>query len=166
MPFPLPFVPALDYHKPSRATMHARWFGATRDGGRRLHAGCDLVVALGTPVIAIDDGVITEVSKRFYLDTSAIAVQHKSGFVARYCELLQESIAGLREGQFVKSGQVVAKVGKMRVDSMLHFELYSGECTGRLSTHRPPSAYHRRADLLNPTAMLDSLRGLHCAVLV
>jgi len=151
MPFPLPFVPRLDYH-PSRG--HHRHFGAQRPQGR-LHAGCDLVAPKGTPIFAIDDGIVEEYLPNFFRGTSAISVRHGS-CVARYCEIDPPSVASLRPGTQVKAGQQIAAVGKMNHDSMLHFELYSGGWRGSL-TARGNKPFQRRTDLLDPTALLDKL---------
>ena len=44
--FPLARRPAATYKKD--ATHHRRYFGADRDGGKRRHAGCDLLAPVGT----------------------------------------------------------------------------------------------------------------------
>lgn len=118
MPFPIPFVPKQSYKAGSRR------FGAKRQKGRK-HAGCDLIAPLGTPIFAIDSGVVMEAAEQeFYRGTFAIVVQHK-GYVARYCEI--KGVAkGIRRGSIVTAGQVIAYVGKMFVSSMMHFELYRG----------------------------------------
>lgn len=159
MPFPLPKIPHADYHKPVRSGHHARWFGAPRDQGRRVHAGCDLIAARGTPIFAIDDGIVEEVSHAFYNGTGALAVRHHRGFVVRYCEVETESIKSVRKGQVVRAGDTIATVGKMLVDSMLHLELYAGTAAGRLSMPGSSSPFKRRSDLLDPTDLLDSLRN-------
>ena len=41
---------------------------------------------------------------------------------------------------------------------MLHFELYAGTIAGKLS-NRNNKPHERRADLLNPTPLLDRLSG-------
>jgi murein DD-endopeptidase MepM/ murein hydrolase activator NlpD len=153
MPFPLPFYPHAGYH-PSRS--HARYFGASRPRGRK-HAGCDLLAPVGTSIFAIDDGVITAVSEHFYLETGMVAIRHSAGIVARYCEVEPKSMARWRPGMPVKSGDLIATVGKLHRSSMLHFELYSGRGNGQLS-NRQNSPFQRRADLLNPTALLDNLK--------
>lgn len=66
MPFPLPFVPRQSYKTGGRR------FGANRDNGRRKHAGCDLIAPVGTPILAIADGVVMEAAEReFYRGTYA-----------------------------------------------------------------------------------------------
>jgi murein DD-endopeptidase MepM/ murein hydrolase activator NlpD len=146
MPFPIPFLPKLGYRT------GARYFGARRPRDRK-HAGCDLICAEGTPVFAVEDGVIVEASqKEFYTHVYAVAVQH-IGFVARYCEVQKPS--GLRPGMPVKAGQVIAHVGKMKIDSMLHFELYADLYGPGHLTVRGNPPYQRRADLIDPTGLLD-----------
>lgn len=160
MPFPLPFVPKPDYHKPSgRAQHHGRYFGARRDGGRRLHAGCDLIAPVGTEIYAIDDGTVVELNQSFYHGTGVIALKHPGGYIARYCEILPDSIEDTERNQRFKAGDVIARVGKMYSMSMLHFELYAGTGSGPLTAHGSRSQFKRRSDLLNPTSFLDSLRG-------
>lgn len=48
-----------------------------------------------------------------------LAIRHR-GFTARYCEVKTGSIAQWKRGQFIKAGEVIAKVGKMYSLSMLH----------------------------------------------
>jgi murein DD-endopeptidase MepM/ murein hydrolase activator NlpD len=112
-------------------------------------------------VYAVDDGVVFEVTRNFYplKDTSrpwigAIAVQHRGGFVARYCEVPTGSMTVAR-GESVTAGQVIAKVGKLNHDAMLHFELYSGLSTDPMSTRT--GRFQRRWDLIDPTGLLDLL---------
>jgi len=154
MPFPLPFVPRLDYH-PSRG--HHRYFGAQRPDGR-LHAGCDLIAPKGTPIFAMDDGFVEEYLPSFFRGTAAVSVRH-GAYVVRYCEVDPPSLASLRPGMQVKAGQQIAVVGRMTHDSMLHFELYSGRSRGPLTVRRN-KPFQRRSDLLDPTAFLDKLKHM------
>lgn len=149
MPFPLPFVPIQSYRSGGRR------FGAPRQKGRK-HAGCDLIAPLGTQILAVQDGVVVEwTGREFYHGTFAMAVQHH-GFVARYCEI-RGVATGIGRGSIVKAGDVIAFVGKMFVDSMLHFETYTQPYgTGGL-TNRKNQPFQRRADLQNPTNLLDRL---------
>jgi murein DD-endopeptidase MepM/ murein hydrolase activator NlpD len=85
-------------------------------------------------------------------------VNKHPNFVARYCEI--KALAnGVRENEHVAKGQFIAIVGKMRVDSMLHFELYEGTASGSLTARQssgPKKKFERRGDLLDPTPYLDA----------
>jgi murein DD-endopeptidase MepM/ murein hydrolase activator NlpD len=150
MPFPLPFIPNASYKSGGRR------FGADRDHGKRKHAACDLIAPLGTPIFAVDDGVVVlEADHKFYRGTFSLAIRHQAGYIVRYCEI--KGVAdGLRMGSPVRAGQLIAHVGKMFVDSMLHFELYAGNQRGPL-TDRSNPPFQRRADLVDPTSLLDRL---------
>jgi murein DD-endopeptidase MepM/ murein hydrolase activator NlpD len=142
-------VPKLDYHPGKN---HKRWFGAGRDG--RLHAACDLIAPEGTPIYAIADGFVSRVVTQFYHGTYAMEITHERGIIARYCEIKKEVASGVVKGARVKQGQVIAYVGKMHTDSMLHLELYAGTETGSLSRPNSPP-FNRRPDLIDPTSYLD-----------
>lgn len=148
-------------------------FGSGRDGGTRLHAGCDLywtddggdAYANGyyeynndLPVYAVAAGTITAYYD-FYLGTSAVEVDH-GDFVVRYGEVDDGGLyGGLGVGATVTAGQRIATMGDLAIGttwSMLHFELYSGELTGSLTDrdnasylHVPDGNYERRGDLMN-----------------
>lgn len=150
MPFPLPFIPKLSYKTDGRK------FGAARDGGLRKHAGCDLIVPHWTPILAIDDGRVLEPARKFYRGTLQLAIRHRVGLV-RYCEIeLEDLVTDLQQGDEVKAGQVIAHVGKMYRDSMLHFEFYTCSATGPL-TVRSNKGFQRRSDLSDPAPLLDRL---------
>jgi murein DD-endopeptidase MepM/ murein hydrolase activator NlpD len=150
MPFPLPFIPKLSYKTGGRK------FGAPRDGGLRKHAGCDLIVPQWTEIFAIDDGYVVETPRQFYRGTWQLAIRHPVGLV-RYCEVQGEAlIKSYHKGKKVKAGEVIAHVGKMYRDSMLHFELYKCSATGPL-TVRSNAGFQRRTDLTDPAPLLDRL---------
>ena len=146
--FPLPFVPQLSYHSGGRR------YGAPRDGGR-LHAACDLIAPEGTEIFAVDNGVIAAGPYMFYHGTYALEVRH-GNFTIRYCEI-RGAAPGIRPGVNVIQGQVIAYVGRMLRDSMLHFEMYDGSASGAL-TQRGNPPYQRRRDLIDPTSYLDRWR--------
>jgi murein DD-endopeptidase MepM/ murein hydrolase activator NlpD len=153
MPFPLPFIPIASYKAGGRR------FGADRADGRK-HAGCDLIAPKGTEIYAVADGRILHPPHYFYRGTWAFSVNH-FGYVVRYCEVAPPSaaeLARLTPGAHVTAGEVIARVGRMHVDSMLHFEVYAGTMHGDL-TVRANTPFQRRADLLNPSDLLDRLRG-------
>lgn len=132
MHFPLARVPNLSYKTGGRR------YGARRSQGTRKHAGCDLIVPEGTKIYAVDSGEIVRGPYHFYRGTYAIEVRHPK-FVVRYCEI--KSVAsGLSRNSTVPKGQLIAYVGKMYVDSMLHFKMYDGIATGPLTQRKNPDS--------------------------
>lgn len=160
MSFPLPFVPKQDYR------VGGRRFGAGRPNGRK-HAGCDLIAPLDTPVMAVRPGIILRSPYSFYrakngVMTYAVEVKHREGFIVRYTEV-SRCAEGIKTGVPISEGQMIGYVGAAL---MLHFELYAGTEHGPL-TDRSRAGFQRRADLLDPTSFLDSLRDeLYCAMAV
>lgn len=146
--FPLRSRPHESYHERPRA------FGCPRDGGARKHAGCDLYAPAGTPVLAVEDGKVVRAVYPFYDVVFAIEIEHPCGIV-RYGEI-SHAAEGLVVGSEVHAGQVIGYVGKMVSvpQSMLHFELYSGQGHGPLTDRNHPP-FQRRTDLVDPTAFLD-----------
>jgi murein DD-endopeptidase MepM/ murein hydrolase activator NlpD len=143
--FPLRTRPTADYH------MGGLRFGASRDNGRK-HAGCDLVAPKGAEIIAVDDGTVINGPYAFYHGTFALEVRH-TYLVVRYGEISGVA-TGIQVGARVTRGQVIAYVGKMNVDSMLHIEMYSGFDSGPL-TVRANIPFERRLDVMDPTDFLD-----------
>jgi murein DD-endopeptidase MepM/ murein hydrolase activator NlpD len=146
--FPLPFRPELSYKTGGRK------FGAGREGGGRKHAACDLVVPKGTEIYAVEDGEVVRGPYDFYHGTDAIEFKLTgSGRIVRYCEI--KGVAdGVHVGKKLKEGDVIAYVGKMWKDSMLHFEMYEGTAEGPLKD-KSNKPYKRRKDLMDPTQYLD-----------
>jgi murein DD-endopeptidase MepM/ murein hydrolase activator NlpD len=147
MALPLSFVPKDGWHAPPRS------FGAPRSRGKRKHAGCDLYAPVGTKVHACEDGVILA-HKPFYLGTYATVIQH-DGFVIRYGEV-QKGLGGtLKVGDKVKKGDLIGTVGKLSglSISMVHFEMFTGKGASGLTNTKAP--FFRRADLIDPTGILD-----------
>ena len=154
--FPFTKLPTADWtHSP-------RSFGATRGGGSRAHAGCDLYAALGTWVHAVADGEVIRGPSPFYCETYALEVHH-GNFIARYGEIQRSAM--VKAGDRVKVGQRIAKVGHLvgiKVPSdMLHLELYKGTMSGDLTVYSGGAKradgvpFQRRADLLDPTPYLN-----------
>jgi murein DD-endopeptidase MepM/ murein hydrolase activator NlpD len=150
MTFPLRERPAASYHERPRA------FGSPRDGGARSHAGCDLYAPPGTEILAIEAGTVTRGCYLFYDAVYALEITSASGRVIRYGEI-SSAAPGIRLGSQVAEGQVIAHVGKMRpiTQAMLHLETYDGTGQGPLTDKAGPP-FMRRADLTDPTALLDS----------
>jgi murein DD-endopeptidase MepM/ murein hydrolase activator NlpD len=155
--FPLPMRPQQNYHRGGIA-----FRGRSKSRGDRIHAACDLVVPAGTPVYAVEGGVVLKVPKKsFHLGTYTITVQHGT-FQVRYCELAEKRM--FKEGETVLEGDKLGTVGRnSNGGAMLHFEMYRGSVAGYFSQpwnstkylYVPPGNFQRRKDLLDPTPHLD-----------
>lgn len=150
--FPLKERPKDSYHVAPRS------FGSRRSN-KRKHAGCDLYAPAGTEIMAMKDGIVINIYE-FYLGTKAIEVLHDDKLV-RYGEI-HDVKADIKIGSRVKAGQVIAEVGTLKFKSgttmsMLHLEVYSNTEEGSL-TVRENLPYKRRADLLDPTSILDNAK--------
>jgi murein DD-endopeptidase MepM/ murein hydrolase activator NlpD len=137
----------------------ARRFGSNRDHNSRKHAGIDLYAPVGTPVRAMADGIVVQVST-FYLGTWAVVVDHGT-FTARYGEVQPNTIL-VKNKQPIKRGQVLAHVGKLSGlnYSMLHLEMYatteSPNVAGQFLSQKERPGFQRREDLINPTDSIDN----------
>jgi len=150
MTFPFRARPVASYHERPRA------FGSPRDGGARSHAGCDLYAPAGTEILAMEAGIIARACYPFYDVVFALEIKSADGRVIRYGEI-SGAAPGLVLGSQVAEGQLIARVGKMEhiSQAMLHLEVYAGTALGPLTNKgRPP--FMRRADLVNPTELLDA----------
>ena len=147
--FPFPVRPNASYSAQGRA------FRANRTT-TRLHAACDMLFPVSTPIRAMADGKVVRASYLFYSGTDALEVDHGT-FIARYGEILPGSVPhGLDQvGATISRGEMIASVGRLNSgSSMLHLELYSGTESGPL-TVGSNAPFQRRNDLLNPTDFLD-----------
>jgi murein DD-endopeptidase MepM/ murein hydrolase activator NlpD len=143
--FPIPGVERADPHFDDGK------FGAFRPGRRsrrdcgRGHCGIDLIATVGTPVVAVKDGLVAQI------DYSAggeggrwIRVAHDDGTCTWYMHLAHIR-KGLEVGSPVTAGQQIATLGRTGVVSSpthLHFALTTG---------RPGHEKH-----LNPTKFLSA----------
>ena len=90
-----------------KTSIRDKW-GASRDGGIRKHKGIDIHARKGTPVVAISSGVVVN---RDHTPIGGKTLWLKSddyGWVAYYAHLDKQLV---KEGQYVKKGQVIGTVG-------------------------------------------------------
>lgn len=146
-------------------------FGASREGGKRLHAGVDLLTSKGAAIVAIADGRVAGFPTG-YVGLDAVAIEHApplspmrspsaplggsdgkpiSGIL--YAEFTRDP--KLVVGEIVKAGQVLGIAAASAYGSMLHLEFWQG---------RTPSAFTpwlagspRPIGLLDPTFDLQQL---------
>ncbi len=103
-------------------------FGDGRLAGtteQHWHEGCDVVAAAGTPMVAVDDGVLTSFGGADPLGGNSVILTAASGYWYYYAHL-SAFAPGLKQGDAVKAGQVIGLVGATG-DAMaphLHFEIH------------------------------------------
>ncbi len=143
--FPLAIKPTANFTKGS-----SRGFGDAREGGKRRHAGIDLIAPPGTPIRAIADGKIIRFGS-FWGGTYMLLVDH-GDFVINYGE--NSGMApGLSVGSTVKAGQIIARVGRLNTgSSMLHFEMYTPGTTDNAHWYST-----RPSNLMDPTDFINNL---------
>lgn len=121
-------------------------YGAARSGGRR-HKGVDIFAPDGTPVLAAAGGVIVN---RATTAQGGISLYQRDadGRTIYYYAHLQRYRAGLKEGDLVRAGDVIAYVGHTgnapARNPHLHFAVY---------TVSDPNRWWRGRDL-NPYPLL------------
>lgn len=76
--------------------------------GSSIHRGVDLRAIIGTPVKAINSGVVALTAKNFSLEGNMVILDHGSGVFSLYLHL---SRVDVREGQRIGAGQVVGLSG-------------------------------------------------------
>lgn len=109
----------------SSTHIHSFW-GAPRDGGRRLHKGVDIFADTGTPVVAISDGYIARIDETI-VGGKVIWVRDASRNQAYYYAHLDEFLTD--EHIRVQKGDTLGTVGKTgnaaNTPAHLHFGIYA-----------------------------------------
>ncbi len=93
-------------------------------GYRKMHQGIDFAAGTGTPVVAPADGVVVE-ARRWGGYGNWLRIRHSNGLETGYGHLSRYG-AGIRAGQRVRQGQVVAYVGSTGASTgpHLHYEIW------------------------------------------
>lgn len=89
--------------------------------GEENHRGVDFSADIGTPILAIQEGIVVE-STSHYSWGEYVKVQHNNGFTSLYAH---QSKRAVEVGQSVKKGQVIGYVGSTgnSTGPHLHLEL-------------------------------------------
>ncbi len=95
-------------------------------GYRKMHQGIDFAAGTGTPVVAPADGVVVE-ARRWGGYGNWLRIRHSNGLETGYGHLSRYA-SGMRAGQRVRQGQVVAYVGSTGASTgpHLHYEFWRG----------------------------------------
>lgn len=93
----------------------------------RTHLGVDLSAPLGTEVVAVADGVITNVWNDPFMGT-CVSIEHTGNAISVYKNLDPTVKDGIVIGTSVKSGDVIGAVGESAMNEIaeephLHYEL-------------------------------------------
>jgi len=102
-------------------------FGMRRhpiSGYQRMHQGIDFAVGYGTPIVAAADGVVVE-ARRWGGYGNWVRIRHSNGLETGYGHLSRFA-SGLRAGQRVRQGEVVAFSGSTGASTgpHLHYEVW------------------------------------------
>ncbi|WP_425482238.1 peptidoglycan DD-metalloendopeptidase family protein [Cognatiluteimonas profundi] len=101
-------------------------FGGRADpfgGGAAFHKGIDFHAAMGDPVLAVADGVVSYAGTRSGYG-NVVEIDHGNGYVTRYAH---NSRLLVQVGDLVRSGQQVARAGSTgrSTGAHVHFEVWA-----------------------------------------
>ncbi|MFS8885933.1 M23 family metallopeptidase, partial [Synechococcus sp. H70.2] len=91
----------------------------------RFHAGIDIAGPLGSPVVAVQEGLVTFAGNAGDGYGNYVDIRHPNGIVTRYAHGHQIYVS---EGQYVQQGQVIMSRGNTGYSTgpHLHFEVRPG----------------------------------------
>ena len=107
---------------------------------RRPHHGVDYAAATGTPVHTVGDGVITKVGYQKGGGGNYVKIKHNSVYSTTYMHLSGFG-KGVRQGVYVKQGDVIGYVGSsgLATGPHLDFRFYkNGSAVNPLKVEAPP----------------------------
>jgi murein DD-endopeptidase MepM/ murein hydrolase activator NlpD len=138
-------------------------FGASRDGGKRLHQGIDLYAPEGTPVVASEGGIVTASQGWSGPGTKAVLVYSpKSDITILYGAVAPGSFPPI--GTQLKRGDLVGKVGVYPAGStMLHLEIWPQKLKpprAKWLPNTPPPSFDPAEYLERASAVWTPVPGL------
>ena len=107
---------------------------------RRPHHGVDYAAPTGTPVLTVGDGVITRVGYQKGGGGNYVKIKHNSVYSTTYMHLSGFG-KGVRQGVYVKQGDVIGYVGSsgLATGPHLDFRFYkNGSAVNPLKVEAPP----------------------------
>lgn len=122
----------MKYRTAGLASIKSAQFGMVRNGGTRVHQGEDYQAEPGTPVFAVDDGVIELRTTESYGKQILLTCENFKGEYAFYAHL---NAVHVENGQRVKAGEQIGLTGNtgsgaasmttIAKGAHLHFEVRS-----------------------------------------
>lgn len=97
----------------------------------RIHIGVDVTGDIGTPVCAVNGGVVTDIyDDDLYGKT--VCIQNRDGYTMKYSNLLPTVNANITVGSIVTTGQTIGGIGDTALceavdTSHLHLEIYNSD---------------------------------------
>jgi murein DD-endopeptidase MepM/ murein hydrolase activator NlpD len=107
---------------------------------RRPHHGVDYAAPAGTPVLTVGDGVVTAVGYQRNGGGNYVKIKHNSVYSTTYMHLSRFG-KGIRQGVYVKQGDIIGYVGSTGLSSGPHldFRFYrNGSAVNPLRVEAPP----------------------------
>ena len=109
---------------PAKGRLSGRFGGSRVFNGkpRAPHAGLDVAIGTGTPVLAPGDGVVLDIGD-YYFCGKTLFIDHGNGLLSLFCHLSEHTT---KVGDSVRKGQVVARSGATGRASgpHLHWSVY------------------------------------------
>ncbi len=91
------------------------WRNDPLSGKWKMHNGIDLskesYLDLGDPVLAIKNGIIEEIEKKYKGAGYTVLIKHFDNTMTKYAHLLRGSTDELEVGQIVLAGDIIGKIG-------------------------------------------------------
>ena len=116
---------AVPSDKPVKTAAFTSGYGVRSDpfqGRAAMHAGIDLAGAIGTPIYATADGIVTSAGYNSGGYGNLIKIDHGKGIETRYGHL---SAIGVQVGQRIRRGEPIGRMGSTgrSTGSHLHYEV-------------------------------------------
>ena len=112
--------------------------------GQGLHFGVDFSAPCGTPVLAVGDGVVSEVDNLYHgAEPHNLMIDHANGYASFYGHLIERP--SLRPGDAIVRGQTIARTGDP-----------DGTCTSRPHLHLEIRSAPSHTIAYNPIPLIEA----------
>jgi murein DD-endopeptidase MepM/ murein hydrolase activator NlpD len=106
------WAPGANYGGPLVGTgaFHIGAYGRVTNGFSRWHPAVDIANGYGTPIYAVDSGVV-EIAGWYGWAGNAVTIDHGNGYETLYAHMQQINVSA---GQTVQRGQIIGTIGCTR----------------------------------------------------